>query len=247
MPLCFCSSFGCADKNPQGSEVDIRTFKQHVRQDRLAKASEARAASDHVVEAQRAEIAEYIGSFAIADKISPPPGTRLWSKQTLGPTEIDEISRHMSSIDLNETHAPSNLHHGSRHIASSLQCEPSRRRKVEILLGRLAEIEHEVGTLSEKTITGLESLKHISGIAPTSFPLGDLYSTCKSLCANLDAVNGKASSVVELKAQIQSRLHPIRDSLKKAKLDWGALRGGATVRDVFDQGVEHKTGQYITL
>lgn len=248
MPTCFCVSFGCAKKNPQGCEVDTRTFKYHLREDRLIKVREAQAESDRVVEAQRVTIGEYIGSFALADKVSPPPGTRLWSKRTPEHSEIDDIAQHISVIDLDETQIPDANHppnHRSRPASPAISPKPSRRRKVEMLLTQLAEIEHDVDSLSERAKIGLESLKHISGIISASFPLKDLYLDCKSLSTDLNNINGKAHSVIEFKSRIEIRLEPIRESLKKAKLDWSARWSSTPVQDVFNQGVEHKTGQYI--
>lgn len=249
MPTCFCVSFGCAKKNPQGCEVDTRTFKYHLREDRLIKVREAQAASDRVVEAQRFNIGEYIGSFALADKASPPPGTRLWSKRTPEPSEIDDIAQRISVIDLDETQIPDSNHppnQRSRPTSTAISPEPPRRKKVEMLLTQLAEIEHDVDSLSEKVKSGLEGLKHISGIIPASFPLKDLYLDCKSLSTDLNNINGNARSVTELKSQIEIRLHPLRESLKKAKLDWSARWTNTPIQEVFNQGVEHKTGQFIT-
>jgi hypothetical protein len=244
----------------------------------LTRAQQARAASERVIEAQKVDIAEYIGSFAIADKLSPPAGSRLWSKRgpepveieeyplsgtpphcgprtTLrskrdpGPTEMEEITRHLSSASLDNAYMPDppSSARVSRSAHTPTPLEPSRRRKIDILLNRLAEIEHDVESLAKSTKVRLESLHYTSGEVPAPFPLKDLYLTYKKLSADLDAVNGKAYSVVELKAQIESQLLPIRDLLKKAKLDWSARWSGAPTRGVFDRGVEHKTGQCFAL
>jgi hypothetical protein len=186
----------------------------------------------------------------LADKTSPPPGSRLWSKQGLGPAEINKMTERLPSVKLGQVQTQDSplsdtpSHHPS--ASAPIQAEPSHRRKIEILLDQLAKIEQNVESLSVDTTAGLEGLKHTLREVPAAFQLKGLYLTCKKLLDDLDTVSGKAHSVVELKAQIKSQLYLIHNLLKKAKLDWSARWSSAPMPDVFDQGVEHNTGQCIT-
>lgn len=178
MPLCTCSECGRL-----GVELESKAIRRHTVRDRNRQHVDA---SQRAVEMQAEEVANYLSSLSLNDKMTIPPsgrGSRLWDKNSRTPG-TGALAAGISSFSSSgaEMHSPddeSSEPDVSRVTSSHL--ESPRKFRVANLLRALADIEENVKILSDATSARLKALGSITGDVLPSFPLGDLSIQAKVL------------------------------------------------------------------
>lgn len=214
MPDCFCHVHGCGAKG--GSVVDPRTLKAHQRADRAVVAREAHAASKRIISAQDDDIATYLASMTLSDKVSSTAkqqGGRMWSKNSPNDEDLQTMTANFTSTPPeppSPSHSPGNTYHP----------EPSRRAVTSALIQRLSEIDSLANKLVKDVHESLALIEYPSGNSSTLFPLKGLLATYKSVNDDLDRIRSKVLAVVEFQHSIREKLNEVRDSLTQAQSQW---------------------------
>jgi hypothetical protein len=229
---------GCGAR--KGVNMDGRTLKAHLRDDRSRLALEAHSAPEHAVSAQEDDISAYLASMTLADNVSGAPkrqGGRLWARERPDAVDLDNLE---NNVPTTAPEAPTPISGSQRR-----EVPPSRKTVTTALTQRLAEINSSADQLARTTSEAISHLVYPPGKTPTTFPLVDLLVACNSLLDDVDHVKNKVHAVVELQCTVRQKLDNVRDSILKAKRLW---KESLKCQDAPNQsGVKHNNGKLTYL
>jgi hypothetical protein len=210
MPNCFCALSGCLDRGgtdpktnePRGYPVDARTFKAHRLADQARLARQAQVASKQVVDDEVDDIAAFISSLTLADKVSSPshdPG-RMWSKVPYQATASD--------VEDDAGH--------SYHKPIPNSC----KARVDKLLQHLSGIDSSARAFAAETAAALQHLGSSESLEQSHFPLKSLHQKGLSLQSDLETLTSKEAPVVEFKRSISLQVESSLKSIEAGKRQW---------------------------
>jgi hypothetical protein len=233
MAVCHCQVCGCGAKN--GVTVDPHTLKSHQRADNIEFACEA---SKRIISAQEDDIAAYLASMTLSDKVSgasSEQGGHMWSRGSPSNTDMQTITDNLAST-------LSELLLGSPN--TTCFPKPSQRAVTTALIQRLSEIDTCVDKLA-KDSTSLSRLEYSSGSTYMPFPLKGLLVTCDSLGDDLHRVKSKVPSAIEFQRSIKEKLNEARDSITKAQRQWRTSQSQSRADQASSCGINYNTGKSL--
>ena len=202
-------SSGCLDRGgtdphtsePRGCPVDARTLKAHRLADQACLACRAQVTSKQVVEDEVDDIATFISSLMLADKVSSPfqgPGC-MWSKASCQAAASD---------------ADDNTGHSQKRIPDSCKAH------VEKLLRYLSSFDLSARDFAAEMVTALKHLDFLEVLKQSHFPLKCLHQKGLSLQSDLETVTSKEAPVVEFKRSISLQIELSLKSIEAVKCRW---------------------------
>jgi hypothetical protein len=234
MAVCHCQVCGCGAKN--GVTVDPHTLKSHQHADNIEFACEA---SKRIISAQEDDIAAYLTSITLSDKVSgasSEQGGRMWSRGSPSDTDMQTITDNLASTlselllgSPNTTHFP----------------KPSQRAVTTALIQHLSEIDTCVDKLAKEASTSLSCLEYSSGSTYIPFPLKGLLVTCDSLGDDLHRVKSKVPSAIEFQCFIKEKLDKACNSITKAQRQWRISQSQSRADQASSCGINYNTGKSL--
>jgi hypothetical protein len=180
--------------------VDARTFKAHKLADQARLARQSQAASKQVVDDEVDDIAAFISSLTLADKVSSPghdPG-HMWSEVPCTALDAEDDADHSH-------HKP---------------IFDSRKVRVDKLLRYLSGIDSSAREFAAETTAALQHLDSSGTLEQSHFPLKSLHQKGLSLQSDLETLISKEAPVVEFKRSISLQVESSLKSIEAAKRRW---------------------------
>jgi hypothetical protein len=210
--ICNCQVHGCGAK--AGIMVDLCTMKAHQCDDHMVFAREAHATLKCIMLAQEGDIAAYLASMTLSDKISNTSkhqGGRMWARDSPDDKDLQTMTDNFTptppeppspSISPSTPHRPA---------------EPLQRSVTSALIKCLSEIDASAELLAQKASESLSCLEYPLGNTHTPFPLQGLLTTCRSVDDDLNHIRSKVPAVVEFQHSIKEKLDKVCDTIVQAQ------------------------------
>jgi hypothetical protein len=230
MPPCYCNLHQC-----HGGEVDRRTLKIHLSEDRAAAAHVARNSVANVIDTYVEDIGIHLSGLTLADEVSggPTSGGRLWSRSKAAPGDLENIATIPADRDTEEV--DNNLPPKSRSSPPKPKSRSATRldRKFE----ELEAFDMQIRAFAREASGKVASLQPSSPAAegPETFPLAHLRRKCRAFKRDLSLIKTSDRSVMSFKQCIEEDLKETNNSLDDAEKEWASrprpAKGGGVYYD----------------